>query len=127
MNNNSLPIYPKYFKGVKLLPPANEVSGKVIVSKVSMARGGLCPGSLSGGGGGSLSRGGLCCIGGGLCLGGVSVQGGSLSRRHPLPRHGGRAGRTHLTGMHSWLLLTFVTYHTVMVLFLRMFPLFVSS
>ena len=79
-----------------LLPPANEVWGKVIFSQASVCpqgslclEGGPCPGGLCPGvsvwgflSRGSLSR-GLCSGGlcqGGLCQGGL-CQGGSLFRR----------------------------------------------
>ena len=83
---------------------------------VSVQRG-LCHrvsvwGSLSGGGGHSLSRGSLQ----GSSVQGVSIQWGCLSKRGSLsrgvfvmetPQYGERAGGTHTNGIYSCLINTF--------------------
>ena len=77
-----------------LLPPANEVWGKVIFSQafVKNSVGGVPAPGL---GGGVPAPGGLVL--GGACSGGCLVE---------IPRTVTAAGGTHPTGMHSCLLLS---------------------
>ena len=99
-----------------LLPPANEVWGKVIFSqacvKNSVHRGDACsrvgavpaPGGVPGLGGGACSQGGACSRGGACSLGSCLALGvpalEGVPGRDP-PGTATAVGGTHPTGMHS--------------------------